>query len=36
MAGADHYRLAGQFAPQAHDRLEQEDTQGALACAAIA
>jgi len=36
VTGAGHYRLAGQFAQQAHDRLKQEDTQGALACAAIA
>ncbi len=36
MTGAGHYRLAGQFAQRAHDRLKQEDAQGALACAAIA
>jgi hypothetical protein len=36
MTGAGHYRLAGQFAQQAHDRLKQEATQGALACSAIA
>ena len=36
VTGADHYRLAGQFAQQARDRLKQEDTQGAFACAAIA
>jgi hypothetical protein len=35
MTWAGHYRLAGQFAQQAHDRLKQEDTQGPPACAAI-
>jgi hypothetical protein len=36
MTGAGHYRLAGQAAQRAHDRLKQDDTSGALACAAIA
>jgi hypothetical protein len=36
MTGGRSLRLAGQFAQRAHDRLKQEDTQGALACAAIA
>jgi hypothetical protein len=36
MTGGRSLRLAGQFAQRAHNRLKQEDTQGALACAAIA
>jgi hypothetical protein len=36
VTGTDHYRLAGQFAQQAHDRLKQEDTQGAWQARCVA
>jgi hypothetical protein len=36
MTGAGHHRLAGQFAHQAHDRLNRKTPRGAFACAAIA
>lgn len=36
MEGAEHYDLAVQLAEEARDRLGRGDTQGALACSAIA